>query len=160
MDYALWLLGRRAYTVHDLREKMKGRLEKMKDAPDEADRPALMDRVVVRLEELRFLDDLKYCEQWVEERSRIRPRGRYALTQELRKKGVSKDVLETFWESEKGHALDEVPLALSLIEKRAPRLQKKHQGYELKQKLYAFLASRGFGPGVIREALDKAELQY
>lgn len=155
MDAALQLLSRRTYTVHQISERLMARLKKWR----KSDQTDVIDKVIERLIELKYLDDQRFCEQWVEERSRLRPRGKYLLSQELRRKGIEKELLEGFWESEKGTTFDELPLALELIERKLPRL-KKYENWELKQRLYRFLASRGFSLNVIREALDKALKPY
>tara|TARA_B100000315_G_C14522925_1_gene562445 strand:+ start:332 stop:829 length:498 start_codon:yes stop_codon:yes gene_type:complete len=156
MDYALRLLGRRSYTVHDISKKLLTRATKLKNDEPEA----TIEAVIQRLIELKYLDDLRFCKYWVEERSRLRPRGRFLLTQELRRKGIPKELLEEFWEKGFESSFDEVPLALQLIEKRLPRLKKSKNEWETKQKLYGFLASRGFSVGAIKEALDKALKPY
>ena len=120
-----------------------------------------IDRVIARLQKLRYLNDLQFCRQWVEERSRTRPRGRYMLDRELQHKGVPKEVLAEFWndlDSEGG--FDESALAFRLIEKRRARLEQRYEGRKLRQNLYAYLASRGVKPSSIHEALDKASIQH
>ena len=50
--------------------------------------------VISELKEKSYLDDHNFARQWVEIRSANKPRSRYLLTLELKKKGVSEGVIE------------------------------------------------------------------
>ena len=81
-SYALWLLGRQAYTASELAERLARRgLD-----------PALCAETVTRLRELRLLDDRSFAEAYV--RRRRDERGRLALRTELRRKGVAEALVE------------------------------------------------------------------
>ncbi len=153
MDYALWLLSRRSYPEKALTDKLIARAPKLGKDVSESDQQKVIQLILERLKDLAYLDDLRYCERFVEERSKLKPRGRYGLRQELLRKGISKKTLDLFWESEAGQEFDELPLARRLLKKRAPRAKNREQ-------LYRFLASRGFSVSVIREALDKNPPPY
>lgn len=176
MDVALRLLTRRAYPVAKLREKLmernggKGRPRRGKyvahsDAPDVDGFSVAVERILQRLQDLRYLDDLRYCERWVEERSRLKPRGKHLLTQELRHKGISKEVIEQLWEGEIGRNFDEdaVELAEQVAQKKYRQLEgkldgkngEKYQGRELKNRLFRHLASRGFSYETIGKVVER-----
>jgi len=152
-EYALRLLSRRSYTMHEMRKKLQQRLKRFSNL-GEGEKLA---SILSRLQELGYLNDSQFCERWVEERCRLRPRGRYLLTQELRKKGIPKEILNSYWENreQSNNILDELPLASRLIEKKRSLLEKRYEPYQIKQKLSFYLASRGFSPGTIHRALDK-----
>ena len=84
----------------------------------------------------------------------MRPRGKFLLDQELRKKGISTETLVAFWQSY--GAPDEVALAMNVLEKKQPRVAGEPR--KVREKLFRHLASKGFGMAVIREVLDKAKL--
>jgi regulatory protein len=151
MHYSLGLLGRRAYTVKGLQDKLKIRVNRFSEAAEYHDQAIL--KVTERLSELKYLDDLSFAERFIAERTRLKPRGRYGLNQELRKKGISRDVLDKFWDSPAGQEFDELPLASELLEKRSSRLKTR-------QKMYQFLASRGFSVSTVRSVLDKKQIPY
>lgn len=168
MDVALRLLTRRAYPVAKLREKLmernggKGRPRRGKyvahsDAPDVDGFSVAVERILQRLQDLRYLDDLRYCERWVEERSRLKPRGKRLLTQELRHKGITKEVIEQFWEGEMGRNFgeDEVELAEREAQKKHGLLERKHEGRELKNRLFRHLMSRGFSYETIGKVVGR-----
>jgi regulatory protein len=159
LSYSMYALGRRNHTVSQLRDKMLKRLQKWKI--QESQHEELCDQVIVRLRELHLLDDLLFCERWVADRARFKPRGRYLLTQELRKKGIPQDIIELYWESASGEALDEYNLALEFVQKQLERLKRRDLPHQkCREKLYRALASRGFNGSAIRASLDKVEHLY
>ena len=46
-----------------------------------------------RLKRLELVDDMKFAQWWVGQRSQFKPRGKRALEAELRKKGIKKEVI-------------------------------------------------------------------
>jgi regulatory protein len=143
-NYVLWLLGRQAYTAAQVKEK----LVRKQVAPE------IIEQTLEKLENYRFLDDARYAEQYIQ--SRQRHKGKLALKQELRRKGVDEKLVE----GALGELDDEGQLehATTLLKKQLPRLQKgeEHQRYG---KAYAFLARKGFTSDVIRGVLEKVNLE-
>ncbi|MFA6436002.1 MAG: regulatory protein RecX, partial [Candidatus Gracilibacteria bacterium] len=155
-EYSLRLLSRRSYTMYEMEKKLRQRFKKFFN-PGEGIKTGVegaelgqdpVPSILSRLQTLGYLNDPQFCERWVEERCRLRPRGKYALTQELRKKGIPKEVLDSYWEGREksNNVLDELPLASRLIEKKRSLLEKRYEPYQVKQKLSFYLASRGFSP--------------
>ncbi|HET8984412.1 MAG TPA: regulatory protein RecX [Trueperaceae bacterium] len=79
-EYLLRVLARQSYTVAELRRKLK-----VREVPDES-----AEELLARLQDLRLVDDAAYAEQYVA--SRKSSRGRLALSQELRRKGIAEDL--------------------------------------------------------------------
>ncbi len=143
LNYVLWLLARKAYTEAELR----GKLAKKEAAPE------IVERVMARLAELRYLDDALYAEGYVQ--SRKHRKGRLALRRELVYKGVAETVVE---ETLAAIApAEQLELAAALLEKQAWRF-KKDDPRKSYAKAYAFLARRGFTSEVVKEALEQAKL--
>lgn len=111
--------------------------------------------VLERLRRVGLIDDARFAQTWVENRNEFRPRGRRALTYELRKKGVAEDLIDQTLEG-----LDEGQLAYQAALQRASRWNHLEL-FDFRKKMYAYLARRGFGYSVISEATDRAwtELQ-
>ncbi len=139
-SYALWLLGRQAYTTGQLRERL-GR----KGATEET-----TERVMAKLADLKLIDDALYAENFV--RSRSRTKGAIRLRQELFHKGLG----EALVDEAVGNLDEETQLesARALVEKNLWRW--KGEPRERYAKAYAFLARRGFPVDVVREALEAA----
>ena len=110
-EYAVGSLARRMRSVRDLRRLMKLRAE-----PGEAGEAA-MDRVIQRLEELRYLSDARFAEDFTRVRKESQGFGRRRVQQDLAAKGIAKSlvtesVARAFDDS------DEVALARAYAERK------------------------------------------
>ena len=70
------------------REEVRRYLER-KETPGE-----LIEAVLARLEELELINDQAFAEFWLESRARFNPKGAQALRNELRQKGVAREVVD------------------------------------------------------------------
>ncbi len=138
-NYALWLLGRQAYTTGQLKDKLvrKGATE------------GTVTRVLAKLTELKLVDDALYAETFV--RSRSRSKGAIRLRQELFRRGVAEPLVDKAV-SELGEDT-QLETALSLTQKNLWRW--KGEPRQRYAKAYAFLARRGFPVDVVRGALEQ-----
>jgi regulatory protein len=125
---ALRALDTRPRSVAEVRQKL---LEH--DIPED-----LAEGVLERLKASGFLNDERFAQTWIENRSEFRPRGRRALVYELRQRGVDAEAIEASLED-----LDEASLALQAAHKQARKLQGL-EWPEFRLKLTGFLARRGF----------------
>lgn len=98
----------------------------------------LIESTLVRLQNSGLLDDRRFAQEWVENRREYRPRSRRALVYELKQKGISDAVIHAAVDD-----LDEEEMAYRAAQKKADRL-KSLEWPEFRQKLYAYLARRGF----------------
>ena len=80
------------------------------------------------------------------------PRGRRRLKDELRQKGVDREVVEQALEEAE---LDEYPAALELARKRLPSLR-GDEPLAQRRRLAGFLQRRGYGWDVVGRVLDAA----
>ena len=112
--------------------------------------PDAIANVISRLEANGYINDHDFARLWVENRRRFRPKGAYALTGELREKGIDgqiiKNVLIDF---------DETESAWAAVAPRVARLQ-KFEKIEFKKKLYNFLNRRGFAYSICKEICNQA----
>lgn len=100
--------------------------------------PTLRDEIVSRLRQLGLLDDRAFAASFVESRDRSSPRGRRLLAQELRQKGVSREIA-----SESTAAVDDSDAAYRAGERRARAMAAlPYQDFE--RRLGGFLLRRGF----------------
>lgn len=136
---ALRFLSVRPRSEQEIRTKLK-----TKDVAE-----PVQDEVIQRLRTAGLLDDERFAELWVENRSEFRPRGGRALRMELRQKGIAETVIETTLAE-----LDEETLALQAALKQARR----YAGLEFedfRKKLYGFLARRGFPYDIIQTVVPQ-----
>src|SRR3984893_14251879 len=104
--------------------------------------PYIIDAALERLDRLDFVNDRAFVEFWVENRDKFNPRGARALKNELRMKGVERDIVDELVDKDQDEEL-----ALRAARKKATSLA--HQpGIDystFRNKLGAFLQRRGFG---------------
>ncbi|MDZ7703511.1 MAG: regulatory protein RecX [Trueperaceae bacterium] len=146
-NYVLWLLGRRMYTQAELRDKLQ-----KKGATDDD-----IAAILARLVELKLSDDSTFAESYVA--GRKHRKGPHALRQELKRKGVAKQIVaDTLDDIDPS---DERRAVTRLLDKHAWRFQKAVQKDDVrkaKAKAYGFLARRGFSSEVVSEVLDDAKM--
>ena len=135
---ALNLLSYRLRTEDEIRKKLR-----QKDLPE-----AVIESVIEKLITKGFVNDRRFAQAWVENRSELNPRGLRALRYELRQKQVDPDIIDETLQD-----IDEEPLALAAGRKRARRLRTDDR-QDFRIKLSGFLARRGFNYGVVAPVVD------
>jgi regulatory protein len=110
----------------------------------------VINEIVERLQRGGLVDDQKFAELWIENRSEFRPRSSRVLRIELRQKGIPFKIIDTIISK-----IDEDHLAYQAATKQA----RKYRGLEwqdFRKKMYGFLARRGFDYGIISTIIPKA----
>lgn len=117
-------------------------------------------QIVSKLKSQNLIDDQEFAKWWIEQRQAFRPKGIYALKQELQRKGIGDSLITQLLNPPAGGVgylitpETEQRTAKKLVKKR--REQLKGLPYlELKQKLTRFLVYRGFSYQTIKLALDE-----
>lgn len=139
-EYALFLLNLSMRTEGELREKMKRR----------GYLPKVIDEVVIRLHQDKYLDDERYAEVFIESMKRYKYYGVYMMKKKLFEKKLPKEIIE-----EKLTELlsedDQKEIATRYVEKNfGPLKNVRKFEYDEKQKVMRRLMARGF-------ALDTAK---
>lgn len=142
---ALKFLSYRPRSEKEIVDKLR-----TKKAPEE-----IIDKVIKKLKEYKFLDDDEFARVWIQSRVRSGPRSWKTILFELKKKGVSDEIAQVQISNFKNQTPDE-EMAKILLEKRIHRLKNKNLSKEKKyQKLGMFLASKGFDWGTIKKSIDE-----
>ncbi|MBN1963434.1 MAG: RecX family transcriptional regulator [Anaerolineae bacterium] len=139
VESAVRFLSYRARSIHEVRQNLT-----KKDFS-----PATIDEAIARLERLGYLSDLAFARMWTGNRDAFNPKGPLALRQELRQKGVPQPIIE--------QALGELDFsdaAYRAAHKQATRLRDQDSRV-FKQKLYQFLARRGFKSDTVRDVIAR-----
>ena len=105
-----------------------------------------------RLKHLDLLNDNKFAQWWVEQRMEFSPRGKRALIAELRQKGINRDLIIQLVNESVSQG-DEEKTARKLLQKKKYKWERL-QKLEAKKKMSEFLARKGFGWEVIKNAID------
>ena len=108
--------------------------------------PYVIDAALERLDRLNFVNDRAFVEFWVENRDKFNPRGSRALKNELRLKGVERDIVDELVDKD-----GDEELALRAARKKAASLaHTPGMDYAtFRNRLGAFLQRRGFGYEVV-----------
>ena len=105
-----------------------------------------------RLKHLDLLNDNKFAQWWVEQRMEFSPRGKRALIAELRQKGINRDLIIQLVNESISQGYEE-KTARKLLQKKKYKWERL-QKLEAKKKMSDFLARKGFGWEVIKNAID------
>ena len=157
----LQYLNIRPRSEKEIRDYIAKQLKKPKVAKYiQEDFGLLTNRLITRLKQARFLNDLDFALWFIRSRTTFKPKGKRLISLELLQKGISKDLIEeafvAFDRDQVGHAeqkRDEGLLATELLEKK----RKKYEGMERQErfnKAGSMLARRGFDLDTIRQAID------
>jgi regulatory protein len=120
--------------------------------------------VITTLSEHGYLDDARFADQFVRDRAASRGWAKHRLRQELRKRGVPQSTVDpALAQADEETVLDDERSATEA----ARKWRRTHSARDPErdgQRLYGFLARRGFSPDVIRRAMrvalgDRAESQ-
>jgi len=109
----------------------------------------IIDEVVKRLRRNNLVDDARFAENWVENRSEFRPRGKRALAYELRQRGIDRKAIDQVLED-----VDEDQLAYQAALKQY-RKYRRFDWPDFRKKMFGFLARRGFNYAASAEAIER-----
>ncbi len=142
-NYAYRLLTYRSRSCQEVRERLKRKGFSKK----------ITDRVVVELKELNYLNDAEFSSTWVDTKLSTNPCGRRLIEQELRRKGIDEEIIRDVTERAYGESGEEkiaYNLGLKKVQKYTDLDERKKW-----QRLYNFLARRGFPLEVVHDVLSK-----
>ncbi|MEK6728267.1 MAG: regulatory protein RecX [Candidatus Omnitrophota bacterium] len=141
--YAFLLLKFRLRSEKELYERLR------KKKFDEA----AIKEVLVFLKERKFIDDNLFAKTWIESRLK-KPLGFRRLTQELKLKGIEKEIIDTrIEEVRKGYS--EADIVGRLAKMRLKKL-KNIDTQKAKMRVYGYLLRRGFSPEIVSDAITKS----
>lgn len=143
MNRAVKLLAAKPRSVGELRERL---LEK------NWTNAAIVDRVIIKLEEYKYLDDRQFAADLAVSKLRQKPQGKRKLLQSMSQKKLSKENVDNAIESA-FEKLPETELIDRAIEKRL-RIKGKPETLEDKKKFFDHLIRQGFDFGLIRERMN------
>lgn len=137
--YALRLLTVRDRSIQELKERLEKRFP-----GDE------VQETLEYLEQIGYLDDLRFATNFVQYRNRQRPSGNYLLRFELRSKGVKESYIDQVLNADEV----EYELALNLARQRLDTMEHVEALVRIRR-LYGLLQRRGFSSGVARSVVGE-----
>ena len=111
--------------------------------------PASINAVIARLKEQKLVDDADFARFWTENRDSFSPRSRWLTGQELRRKGVSEEII-----TQAVGTLDDEDSAYRAAWKKARNLP-RHDFQNFRRRLGEHLQRRGFSYGIIKTTVDR-----
>jgi regulatory protein len=145
-EYAVRLLGSRAYSAGEMRDKLTRKAARREEVPE----------ILARLKEYAFLDDSRFAEAYAASRLENQGFGKRRVLQDLRRRRVAPGLAEKM--VEKTYAgTDETELILD-------HLKRKYRSVDLAGYLsdpkhlasaYRRLCLAGFGPGNVLQVLRR-----
>jgi regulatory protein len=136
--------------LHFLSYRPRSSYEVRKNLINRGTPPPLVEETVTRLQRAGLVNDQEFAQAWVENRNTFRPRSRSALRMELRRKGLSDEVIQKVLDEH----VDEEALANIAAQKYGPRLAGL-EWLDFRQKLSGYLARRGFSYTTISPVVSK-----
>jgi len=104
--------------------------------------PEIIEAALARLDRLDFVNDRTFAEFWIETREQFKPRGAHALKNELRMKGVEREVVDELVDDEQ----DEERALRAGRKKAMSLVNTPNMDYaRFRNRLGSFLQRRGFG---------------
>ena len=137
LDRTLNLLSYRPRSEWEIRSYLK-----RKDCPEQ-----IVDRTLNKLSVNKYLDDEQFAKRWVENRRLLKPVSRRKLSQELRAKRISSEILDRVLSDDK-EITDEKSVLRELVAKKSNR-------YPDRVKFMQYLARQGFGYEDIKAVLNE-----
>ncbi|OQA92552.1 MAG: Regulatory protein RecX [Elusimicrobia bacterium ADurb.Bin231] len=139
LKYALWIMGRRNHSEKEIRKKLS------RNYTDET-----VDKVIEKFKSENILNDESFAKEWAEFRFN-QHKSKMFVAWELVGKGIHKDVIAGLIESS---GIDDLENAYRTIERRI-KMYKHLEPAKLKNKIYRYLASRGFSADIIQEVAER-----
>jgi regulatory protein len=143
VQVALRLLEARPRSIAEIRDRLR-----RKEFGDDA-----IEAAIERLSALDMLNDATFARFWVENRQACRPRGASVLRDELRRKGINRDVVETILSDEELTG-DEAGRALTLARAALRKYAGAPNRMTFQRRMGGYLQRRGFGFDVIGPIIE------
>ena len=105
-------------------------------------------RVMAFLVKYGYIDDRVYCQKYIKETIKLRPKGKFLIKQELRQRGIDENIID---EEMEGFDIVEVGQAEELLMKKYEDFASMDQK-EL-ARVYGFLQRKGYSYSVIKAAV-------
>ncbi|MEX2456320.1 MAG: regulatory protein RecX [Balneolaceae bacterium] len=141
-DRCYRLLSGRDHAAFELRQKMakKGFLSD------------ITEKVIEEFLDRGFLDDEKYAKKFAADKANLKQWGPVKIKIALQKKGIKKSVAEKVVEKLNAN-LEQDQICVDLALKRKAHFLREPEFYKRKQKIYRYLAGKGYTGDQIKKAL-------
>lgn len=146
VDYSFRLLAKKRYTSSEMEKKFIQFLAKRQQEDSD-----LVQKVMERLFELKYLDDQHYLDAYISDRLKFKPRGKFMIIKELSKKGLERKMVEEYFRK---NEVDEVEVAIELLKNRERRWEGE-TAFKKQEKAARYLASKGFQSDIVYKTVNR-----
>lgn len=141
---AIKFLGFKARTEKEVFDKLL----------DEEYSEDVIEKTLEYLKKYDYINDETYARNFIKEKFNLRGYGCKRLSYELKLKGIKGDIIdEVIFELKDEEEIDENSMATELLRKKIKG--ETNMDYKLKQRLYGFLARKGYNSSVIKYAFNE-----
>lgn len=146
------ILQRRAHSVGEIVRKLRSR----KFAAAE------IDKSICWAKQVGLLEDFRFCCLFIEEKRRLAKWGVWRISSELKKRQVDSDTIEAaFAACDEEGAHNERDAARELAEQKWGQLSGRDEPFvKRRDRLYRYLANRGYSLEIVREAVGQVVPEY
>lgn len=139
-DKALKYLSYKMRSEKQVREKLEqGEFPKI-----------IIDKVIQILKKYNYINDEEFAKAFIKDKLNIKGYGFFKISYELKKYGIQEDIFVKYFQDES--FVNENKKAIELLNKKIKNIY--DIDYKQKQKLYSYLARRGFSYDIINSALN------
>ncbi|GAA6166330.1 regulatory protein RecX [Sessilibacter corallicola] len=156
-NHAVFLLSRRDYTTHELKQKLVVKFVRSDKSKIE-NAHVFIEQAITKISEYGYLNDARYCESFIR-MSAGKYRGKTRIKNELKFKGVNNQLIENAFNA---CEIDWFELATVCLERKLGNtsMHEVLSDHKLKSKYFRFLMSRGFNSEEIQNAMDELKHQH
>ena len=117
---------------------------------------SIVQKIIGKLKEHRFINDEEFTRIWVQQRTKIKPRALRVIKRELIEKGIEKEKIEELLTSCENEIPSDFQKAFALAQKRVRKFKNldKNKFFE---KMGRFLASKGFNYDIIKDVIKQLQ---
>jgi len=137
-------LSRRDHSSFELKQKIS------KKGYRESD----IEQVIQNLSNGGYLNDESFASKFVEEKTELNQWGPKKIRAHLFKKGINRSIINKVL-SNKTDYLQQEQICVDLVMKRKRHFLREEDAFKRKQKIYRYLAGRGFSGSVIKKSLPR-----
>ena len=135
-----------------LRYKMRSKKQVIKKL-EELDFPQnVINKVIKILEKYNYINDEEFAKAFIKDKMNLKGYGTFKISYDLKMLGIDEDIFKKYLYSEE--FVNEEEKATSLLLKRLKGISIENIDYKEKQKLYSYLARRGFSYDSINKAFN------
>lgn len=110
----------------------------------------IINKVINTLKKYNYINDDIFAKAFIKDKINLKGYGIFKITYELKMLGISEEIFNKYLEDE--NFFNEEEKAIELLEKKIKRID--YIDFKERQKLYAYLARRGFSFETINKALN------